>query len=57
MKDHRIVHYDADEHDRVHWECSCGAGGSAPEWDWDLHSDKHINYDLGEGRTDVYPPR
>lgn len=40
-------------HGRQSWECSCGRGGSVGEWgDVDLASDKHINYDAGDGRVD-----
>ena len=57
MENHRIMTYDPDENEQVYWECSCGRSGSCAEWKAGVHSDKHIDYDLGEGRTDVYPAR
>jgi hypothetical protein len=51
-KEHRVwIGPDDEDPERSVWDCSCGAGGSAPEYLVDLASDKHIK--PGEHRIDT----
>lgn len=52
--DHKIWISDPDEHDRVHWECSCGLAGSSRVDLADIASDRHIR--PGESRSDISKP-
>ena len=52
--DHRVWTSDPDDTDRVHWECSCGAAGSCPDFHADIASDRHIR--PGESRSDISKP-
>lgn len=52
--DHKIWTSDPDASDRVHWECSCGAAGSCPDFRAAVASDVHIP--PGESRSDISKP-
>lgn len=51
---HRI--HTRENGEQARWECSCGSAGSASSWTVDEASDRHINYDVGEGRVETSRP-
>jgi hypothetical protein len=43
--EHRIfVNYGVRPDDFASWECSCGKGGSAPDWRVDEASQRHVSF-------------
>lgn len=52
MERHRTIMGAEIGEERSAWECSCGRSGSAPAESVDLASDRHVDYDAGDRRTD-----